>query len=105
MRLYLSAPMTGKTDFNRPAMLAVEAELKRAGFDVVNPARLPSGKAWQWYMHRALRDVPTCAGVAQMEGWSRSFGCMVELQIAYKYDLWVNPFGAYIHQARWFLSR
>lgn len=105
MRLYLSAPMTGLKDFNRPAMLAVEAELKRAGFAVVNPARLPSGKAWQWYMHRALRDVPTCNGLAQIDGWRGSCGCMIELQIAYKYDLWVNPVGAFIDQARWFLSR
>jgi hypothetical protein len=105
MRLYLSAPMTGIKDFNRPAMLAAEKELKSAGFSVVNPARLPSGKAWQWYMHRALRDIPTCGAMAQLDGWRRSIGCMIELQIAYKYDLWVNPVDAYIDDKRWFLSR
>jgi hypothetical protein len=77
--------MTGLKDFNRPAMLAVEAELKRAGFAVVNPARLPAGKTWEWYMCRAIKDVPRCDVVAQMDGWRDSCGCLIELQVALKH--------------------
>ena len=86
MKVYLSAPMTGIKDFNRPAMLAVEKELKRAGYDVVNPARLPARKTWAWYMCRAIKDVPRCDLVAQMDGWRDSFGCCIELQVAKKHN-------------------
>lgn len=86
MKLYLSAPMSGLKDFNRPAMLAAEIELERAGFAVINPARLPAGKTWDWYMCRAIRDVPRCDLVAQMDGWRDSCGCLIELQVAKKHN-------------------
>jgi hypothetical protein len=79
--------MTGIKDCNRPAMLAVEEELKRAGYDVVNPARLPAGKTWEWYMCRAINDVPRCDGVAQMRGWTRSCGCCIEYELARKHNM------------------
>jgi hypothetical protein len=105
MRLYLSAPMSGLKDFNRPAMLAAEAQLKRAGFSVVNPARLPAGKTWEWYMCRAIKAVMRCDAVAQMDGWRDSEGCLIELQVAYKRNMMVNDVDAYITDAGWFQSQ
>lgn len=105
MKLYLSAPMTGIKHFNRPAMLSVEKELVRAGFVVVNPARLPAGRSWEWYMCKAVKAVSKCDAVAQMDGWRDSIGCLIELQVAYKHDLLVNPFEEYISSARRLLGR
>jgi hypothetical protein len=93
VKVYLSAPMTGIKDFNRPAMLAVEKELKRAGFAVVNPAHLPAGKTWSWYVCRAIKDVPRCDVVAQMDGWRDSCGCCIEVQVARRHKIpvvWVT---------------
>ena len=63
---------TGIKDLNWPVMLAAEKELKRAGFKVINPARLPPGKTWTWYMTRALKGVEKAQGVATIPGWSDS---------------------------------
>lgn len=87
MRVYLSAPMTGMKDFNHPAMMAMEMELMRAGFDVINPARLPPGKTWSWYMTRAVQDLPKCDVLAQMPDWHKSHGCHIEMHLARKYKL------------------
>ena len=102
MRLYLSAPMSGLKDFNRPAMLAAEEQLKRAGFAVVNPARLPAGKTWEWYMCRAIKAVMRCDAVAQMDGWRASEGCLIELHVAYKRNMLVNPVSVFVSHARCF---
>jgi hypothetical protein len=96
VKVYLSAPMTGIKGFNRPAMLAVEKELKRAGFDVVNPARLPSGRTWSWYMCRAIKDVPTCSGLAQMPKWHTSHGCHIELHLARKYNMVIKMASSFV---------
>ena len=82
MILYLSAPMTGIKDMNRPAMMAAEKALKRAGYQVINPARLPPGKTWTWYMTRALKGVEKAQGFANLEGWLGSSGCLIEWQAA-----------------------
>lgn len=100
MKLYLSAPMTGIKDFNRPAMLAVEEKLRRAGFDVVNPARLPAGKTWAWYMCRAIKDVPRCDGLAQMPAWHKSHGCHIELHLARKYNMTIMSASSYIYSRK-----
>lgn len=96
MRLYLSAPMSGLKDFNRPAMLAEEVNLIRAGFGVINPARLPEGKTWEWYMCKAVNAVPRCDGLAQMPGWSTSFGGLIEFAIARKFGLIIKTSSAFI---------
>lgn len=40
MRVYLSGPMTGKPDLNRPAFDAAEGRLRKQGHFVINPHRL-----------------------------------------------------------------
>ena len=94
MKVYLSAPMTGLKDFNRPAMLAAERELKRAGYSVVNPARWPAGKTWEWDMCRAINAVPRCDIVATMDGWRDSCGCCIEVQVARRHEIHVVRFAA-----------
>jgi hypothetical protein len=98
MKLYLSAPMSGLKDFNRPAMLAAEAQLKRAGFAVFNPARLPAGKTWEWYMRKAISTVPKCGALAQMPNWETSHGCCIELRVAVKYKLPVRTVSALLSE-------
>ena len=99
MILYLSAPMTGIKDMNRPAMLASEKALKRAGYKVINPARLPPGKTWTWYMTRALKGVERCSGVAFLDGWENSRGCQIEFHAAKFHNKRVASVGMYYFTA------
>lgn len=78
-RLYLSGPMTGIKDFNRPEFVRWAGLLRDAGFEVVNPAELPHGWTWEQYMERAQRDVVTCHGIALLPGYLNSKGACMEL--------------------------
>ena len=83
MRLYISGPMTGLPDNNRPAFRDAERTLRCRGFKVINPAR-PALEGWSWqdYMRRAVRDVSRADGVALLPGWRNSRGALVEVALA-----------------------
>ena len=83
-RVYLSGPMTGIAEFNYPAFMAAEAELRRIGYDVVNPANVkPDGvPSWVNYLRADLRAMLTCDAIALMPGWENSKGARMELFVA-----------------------
>lgn len=81
--LYIAGPMTGIEDFNRPAFFAAEAQLRAAGFNVLNPARhQQSGLSWADYMRIDLVDVLNADGLALLSGWQRSKGARLEVRVA-----------------------
>ena len=91
LRLYLAGPMTGLPDLNRPAFHAAAAELRAAGYEVVNPAELdesepitdPDGPgAWERYMRRDIPHLCKCDAVALLPGWTESQGAQLESLIA-----------------------
>lgn len=91
LRLYLAGPMTGLPNFNRPAFHAAAAELRAAGYEVVNPAELdesepitdPDGPgAWERYMRRDIPHLCKCDAVALLPGWTESQGAQLESLIA-----------------------
>ena len=82
MIAYISGPMTGIEDFNRPAFDEKEFELKEHGYTVINPARHPDGLSWQQYMQYAKLDVQNCDVVYQLPGWDKSRGAKLEYEWA-----------------------
>lgn len=91
LRLYLAGPMTGLPDLNRPAFHAAAAELRAAGYEVVNPAELnesepitdPDGPgAWERYMRRDIPHLCKCDALALLPGWTDSQGAQLESLIA-----------------------
>ena len=84
IRVYISAPMTGLPDLNRPAMNAEAARLRSMGFDVVNPAELdiPAGSSWDVCMRADIAALVTCQGVALLPGHEGSRGVALERHIA-----------------------
>jgi hypothetical protein len=84
MRLYVSGPMTGKPDLNKPAFAEAAGALHAAGFDVVNPAAWTGGPDYSWedYMRVDLRLLLDCDGVAVLPGWLRSRGARLEVHVA-----------------------
>jgi hypothetical protein len=80
--LYLSGPMTGVKDFNRPAFNRWARRLRAAGYCVINPAELPDGWTWKRYMARAKRDLAKADGIAFLDGWLDSAGAQMEAKWA-----------------------
>ena len=85
-RVYLSGPMGGLPQHNFPAFHAHAAQLRAAGFDVVNPADLnrDPGTSWGDCLRVDIRELCGCDAIALMPGWERSKGANLELHIAHR---------------------
>ncbi|QOP64948.1 deoxycytidylate deaminase [Arthrobacter phage Brynnie] len=83
--LYLAGPMSGLPGFNYAAFHVAAGKLRRAGFEVLNPAenRAPSpDPAWSDWMRLALGQLLKADGVALLPGWRDSKGATVERNLA-----------------------
>ena len=85
--LYLSGPMTGRKDFNRPAFDRAAKKLREQGYAVINPAELPKGWTWRKYMARAKRDLAKADGIAFLPGYLDSRGAQLEARWATRMGL------------------
>lgn len=82
-KVFISGPMTGYKDFNRPAFMEAEEKLKKGGFTVVNPAtfgidNLPNADIARFDLMALL----SCNYIYQLEGWENSIGATAEWQAA-----------------------
>ena len=100
--VYLSGPMTGIKDFNRPAFNdAADFIRSHLEWDVWNPAehdgpeieqyverrKLPA-HVWQEVMNKDLEIVKTqCWAVVMLHGWMESIGARMELDEALRTGL------------------
>jgi len=82
MIVFLSGPMTGLPDFNRPAFNEYASKLEELGHIVINPAVHPLGLTHDQYMTLCLPGVKVAECVAQLPGWRRSKGAMMEYELA-----------------------
>jgi len=80
--VYISGPMTGLPDCNRPAFHRAAAELSAAGHAVLNPACLPDGLEYEQYMAIDLAMVAQACTVALLPGWELSEGAAREIVLA-----------------------
>ena len=85
MKLYVAGPMSNRPHHGYPAFHIAEEELRAAGYDVVNPARLDAQTPWDDSRERwgdcIVRDIAalnTCDGLALLPGWMNSPGAQVE---------------------------
>lgn len=99
-RVYIAGPMRGKPQFNYPAFSEAERELKKLGYEVINPATMGDkyGTAEEINADRALlerlmldelRVVATCDAIYLLRGWEKSVGARRELALALQLDLLV----------------
>ena len=94
--VFLSGPMTGLADYNRPAFNDAERRVKEMGAaDVFNPAHFGLGRPHESYMLDTLseltvgvwddtlmRYVPYWDVIAMLPCWRRSHGAKVEKAVA-----------------------
>ena len=95
LRLYLSGPMTGIPNFNRPLFRSVAESLRKEGHFVVNPTELDSvpeeGSSafdamllWKSFIVRDVAVLMTSDfdAVAVLPGWMLSRGARMEVTAA-----------------------
>jgi hypothetical protein len=97
MKLYISGPMTGYADFNKPAFFAAEKQLRAAGHEVVNPVNngIPDDAPWESHLKADIKELMDCDGVAFLPNSQESRGARLEMAIAKALNM---PVQAY---ARW----
>lgn len=84
MRVYVSGPMTGIPDLNRPAFRAAEQSLRDAGYEVVSPVDngLSDDQPWAEHLRADIRLLMDCEAIAMLPGWERSRGATLEVHVA-----------------------
>lgn len=86
-KYYLSGPMTGLPNFNKPEFFRIANELEKRRIPVTNPADLDaddsSEKTWVEYLRRDLLALlDGCHAVAVLTGWEKSKGATLECAVA-----------------------
>ncbi len=101
MRLYLSGPITGMPELNRPAFAEAAAKLREAGHTVINPHDVgtPAELLPSW--EAQLRDdlvamLDGADALAQLPGWVDSRGAALEHQVADALGWEVRPWEEWI---------
>jgi hypothetical protein len=87
---YLSGPMTGLVDYNRPAFNEAAKYLRSQGFTVWNPAEEfdPSYiYPRKVYMRRDIEALLKCESIVMLHGWQNSAGARLELEIARELEM------------------
>lgn len=83
-RVYISGPMTGYADYNRPAFRAAAKEFNERGFIALDPSVLPDGLTQQQYMDIDIAMLRCCDFIYQLPGWFNSLGAQAEFALAKK---------------------
>ena len=89
MKIYISGPMTGIEDFNKPAFNYWSNKVSLRGHEAVNPAALPMPKdpSWCEFMKQDIRALMDCEAVLCLPGWEFSRGAKIEVNLAVELGL------------------
>ena len=85
-KAYISGPMTGLPDYNRPAFREAAARLRSEGYEVFSPVEMDEhgdeAEVWEWedFLCRDLQFIlQTDIGVVfLLNGWEHSRGAQLE---------------------------
>lgn len=87
-RLYISGPMSGDKSY-RERFLKAEEELKKKGYDVINPAKVDnvlSNASYEEYMKVDMFLLDMCDTIYMLDGWRGSCGANREYGYALAKD-------------------
>lgn len=87
LSLYLSGPITGMPDLNKPAFDELREVLRPLFKNVLVPHDFfegvdTEGWTWQQYMRTCVRELATADAIFLMKGWNQSRGALLEAHIA-----------------------
>lgn len=83
-RVYLSGPMTGYDELNKPAFHSLAERLRDMGYFVINPADVPDGRTWNESVMADIREMLEFRpdALVMLPGWERSRGASLEAFVA-----------------------
>ncbi|HDR2588132.1 TPA: DUF4406 domain-containing protein [Enterobacter ludwigii] len=87
MKIYITGPMSGLPEFNRPAFFKAAEEISARGHCVLNPAILPDGLTQHEYMDICQAMVRSADAIFMLNRWENSRGALAELHQARKLGL------------------
>lgn len=82
MVVYIAGRMRNLKDFGKKKFMAAEKRLQKAGYVVLNPARLPDGMPYERYMPICLSLVEQADAVYMLDNWESSEGAQLEYNYA-----------------------
>lgn len=83
MIIYISGPMTGLPEDNKPAFNAAAQILREQGHTVICPAEIEVQEpSWENYLREDIRQMMSADTLVQLPGWSHSRGANLEYEIA-----------------------
>ena len=83
--VYVSGPMTGLPNYNEEAFAFVEDQLRREGFEVLNPHVINKDRDHSKVkecMKRDIHQLTLCDHMTLLPGWEHSKGASFEYQVA-----------------------
>lgn len=80
--VYIAGPMRGLPDLGRAKFNEAEERLRREGWIVLNPARLPVGMPEACYMPICLAMLEQADIICTLDGWQHSQGAQLEMDYA-----------------------
>ena len=87
---YLSGPMTGLPDYNRPAFDEAAETLRKQGYAVFSPSEVGSRDqimSRSWYMRKDIEALLQSDAVMMLPDWEQSEGAKLEFEIAKQLEL------------------
>jgi hypothetical protein len=98
-RIYLSGPMTGIKDLNRPLFNLTAKALRQKGYKVINPPELDKispQRSWEGCLQRDISYLMKCSEIATLPGWKNSRGANLEIYIGKQLKYPVHPVKYYL---------
>jgi len=83
-RVYISGPITGIPELNKPAFMKAENELRSLGYNPINPFNVSvvsKHKYWHDYMREDIKALMDVDCVLAIDGWGNSNGAVEEIRI------------------------
>lgn len=83
-KLYISGKITGIEDQAPELFKLAEEEVRKLGFEPVNPMTINHDHdlTWSSYMKEDLKAMMDCDGVYMLNNWKTSKGANIELDLA-----------------------
>ncbi|MFW6002508.1 MAG: DUF4406 domain-containing protein [archaeon] len=89
-KVYISGPMSGLPNNNYEAFFTMEDRLKKAGYEIVNPARMSQNAinsghknpTRQDFYRQDFKALCDCDAIILLDGWVHSHGARFERQLA-----------------------
>lgn len=100
--IYLSGPMSGYEQFNRPAFSEACAQLRALGNEVLSPHEVgeEAGLTWADYIRKDLPLLAQSRSVVVLPNWECSRGSVLEVRIAQALGMTVVPFAVAVGVSR-----